>query len=69
MAWYDYIYDCNDKFGPTYFGWMTKSLKPSEYDKKYKELPIKYQKQIRNFDIAVILIIIITFIFPYLTKK
>jgi hypothetical protein len=69
MAWYDVIYDCNDKFGPTFFGWMTKPFKPPSYQDKYKELPIKYQKTIRAFDIAVIAIILFTMLFPFIFKK
>ena len=69
MAWYDVIYDCNDKFGPTFFGWMTKWLKPKSYQDQYDQLPIKYQKSVRTFDIIVLLIIVFTLVFPFLTKK
>jgi hypothetical protein len=68
MAWYDVLYDCTDKFGPTYLGWMTKVFKPVNYTKKYESLPIKYQKQIRNIDIFVLIVIIITFLYPFFTK-
>ena len=26
LAWYDVLYDCNDRLQPTLFGWMSKSL-------------------------------------------
>jgi hypothetical protein len=49
---------------------MWKWAKPSEYEKEYNELPIKYKKIIRTFDIGILLVIIIGFIYPYLhTKK
>lgn len=69
LAWYDVLYDCNDHLKPTLFGWMSKSLKPPEYSKKYDELPIKYQKIIRNFDIIVLLILVLTFLYPFYFKS
>jgi hypothetical protein len=69
MAWYDVLYDCTDRFGPTYLGWISKVFKPQEYTTQYELLPIKYQKQIRNVDIFVLLIIVLTFLYPYLVRK
>lgn len=66
MAWYDVLYDCNDRFGPTYLGWMTKPLKPQEYSMQFDALPIKYQKNIRNIDILLLIIIFITFAYPFI---
>lgn len=68
MAWYDVLYDCNDKFGPTYLGWISKVFKPPHYGKQYESLPIKYQKQIRNVDIFILIIIVVTFLYPFITK-
>jgi hypothetical protein len=68
MSWYDMLYDCIDKFGPTYLGWMTKELKPEFYRKHYQTLPIKYQKRIRNIDITILIILAITFIYPFYFK-
>jgi hypothetical protein len=68
MAWYDVLYDCNDKFGPTYLGWMTKIFKPPQYSSHYESLPIKYKKRIRNIDIIILLVIVITFIYPFIVK-
>lgn len=68
MAWYDVLYNCNDRFGPTYLGWITKPFKPPEYEKKYEQLPIKYQKNIRLVDILILIVILIAFIYPFLVK-
>lgn len=68
MAWYDVLYDCNDKFGPTYLGWMTKVFKPPQYTTHYESLPIKYKKRIRNVDIIILLVIVITFLYPFIIR-
>lgn len=65
MAWYDYIYDCNDKLQPTLLGWMSSFFKPKEYSDKYNQLPIKYQKIVRGFDIAVLVLILGLLAAPY----
>lgn len=54
MAWYDYIYDANDRLGPTILGWMSMPFKPKEYRDKYYALPVKYQKIVRTVDIVII---------------
>lgn len=69
LAWYDTLYDCNDHLKPTLFGWMTKSLKPQEYSRMYDELPLKTQKIVRNFDMFVLLIVVITFIYPFMVPR
>jgi hypothetical protein len=66
MAWYDVLYDCNDKFHPTLFGWLSMSFKPPYYKKEYEQLPVKYKKIIRNFDIFVLVIVLFTFMYPFL---
>lgn len=66
MAWYDVIYDCNDRLRPTLLGWLSAPFKPQEYSDKYKDLPIKYQKIIRWFDIAVLVIILGLLTYPYI---
>lgn len=68
MAWYDVLYNCNDRFGPTYLGWITKPFKPPKYEKQYEQLPIKYQKQIRLVDILILIVILMAFIYPFLVK-
>ena len=68
LAWYDLIFDCNDRLKPTLLGWLSGPFKPSSYSEEYDKLPLKYQKIIRWFDIAVLIILVITFIYPYYTK-
>lgn len=68
MAWYDVLYDCNDRLKPTLLGWMSKWLKPKEYSEEYKKMPIKYQKTIRTFDMVVLLVLVIAIIYPFLQK-
>jgi len=69
MAYYDVIYDCNDRLGPTLLGWLSGWFKPKEYTDKYNELPVKYQKIIRTFDIAVLVAIVALLAFPYFVKS
>ena len=66
LSWYDVLYDCNDRFKPTILGWLSKPLKPKEYTDLYNDLPIKEQKTIRIFDITVLGILVITFLYPFL---
>ena len=65
LAWYDYIYDCNDKLRPTLFGWLSKSFKPKKYREQYHELPIKYKKIVRNTDIFILIVLLLTFLYPF----
>jgi hypothetical protein len=69
MAWYDYIYDCNDRLGPTLLGWLSMPFKPAEYREKYEELPVKYKKIVRGFDIAVLVIIGGLLVAPYIVFR
>jgi hypothetical protein len=70
MAWYDVLYDCNDRLKPTLLGWISGPFKPKEYQYQYQQLPLKYQKIIRNVDIFVLIVLVITFIYPfYISKK
>ena len=69
MAWYDVIYDCNDRLKPTLLGWMSGWFKPAEYSEQYEELPVKYKKIIRTFDIAVLGILVVLFAYPFLVKS
>jgi hypothetical protein len=66
LAWYDVLFDCNDRLGPTLFGWLSKPFKPKEYSDAYNKLPIKYQKIIHWFDVFVLIIIVLTFLYPYI---
>lgn len=65
LAWYDVIYDCNDRLRPTLLGWLSGWFKPKEYTDKYEELPIKYKKIIRTFDIVVLVILLLLLAYPY----
>jgi hypothetical protein len=70
MAWYDVLYDANDRLGPTLLGWLSMPFKPAYYQQAYEELPIKYQKIVRWFDIAILVLMIGLIFSPYyLTRK
>jgi hypothetical protein len=65
MAWYDVLFDCNDRFKPTLLGWLSMPFKPPYYQQEYEELPIKYQKIIRWFDIAILVLMVALVFSPY----
>ena len=65
MAWYDVIYDCNDRLKPTLLGWISGVFKPKEYNEQYEQLPIKYQKIVRTFDIGILILIVGLLLAPY----
>ena len=69
LAWYDVLYNCNDRLKPTLLGWLSKSFKPSEYGDKYDKLPLKTKKTIRTVDIVVLIIIFITFLYPFIFQS
>lgn len=69
MAWYDVLYDCNDRFKPTLLGWMSGWFKPPGYFKEYEELPLKYQKIIRTFDIVVLVVLLGLLAYPYVAFR
>lgn len=69
LAWYDVLFDCNDRLKPTLLGWLSKPFKPKEYSDAYDKLPMKYQKIIRTFDIVVLSILMITFALPFMVKR
>jgi hypothetical protein len=69
LAWYDLLYDCNDRFEPTLLGWMWKDLKPKEYQDKYDKLSLKTKKVIRTVDIAVLVLLVALLAYPYLVKS
>ena len=67
MAWYDYIYDCNDKLGPTLLGALIGWAKPyGGVPPGTDPLPIKYQKIVGAFDLVVLIILIGLLVTPYL---
>ena len=69
LAWYDELFDCNDRLKPTFFGWLSGPFKPKQYLKEYNALPLKYKKVIRYFDIGVLLIVFLTFLYPFYFSK
>jgi hypothetical protein len=69
LAWYDVLYDCNDRFEPTLLGWLWKPLKPKEYQDKYDKLSEKTKKVIRTVDIAVLVILVVLAFVPYVLPK
>lgn len=66
IAWYDMLYRCDDRLKPTLLGWFSKGFKPKEYSDQYNNLPLKTQKTIRTFDIIVLGILVITFLYPFI---
>jgi hypothetical protein len=66
LAWYDVLFDCNDKLHPTLFSWLSKPFKPTEYQNEYDQLPLKYKKIIRWFDIIVLSLVVFTFLYPFI---
>jgi hypothetical protein len=69
LAWYDYLYDCTDRFGPTFLGWLSMPFKPAEYRQKYEALPVKYQKMVRAVDILVLFALVLLLAFPFVVKS
>lgn len=69
LAWYDVLYDCNDRFEPTLLGWMWKGLKPKEYQEKYDKLSLKTKKVIRTVDIVVLAVLVGLLAYPYFVKS
>jgi hypothetical protein len=69
LAWYDVLYDCNDRFEPTLLGWMWKGLKPKEYEEKYNKLSLKTKKIIRTVDIVVLVVLVGLLAYPFFVKS
>jgi hypothetical protein len=69
MAWYDYLYDCTDRFGPTFLGYLSMAFKPAEYREKYEALPVKYQKLVRDVDLFILGAAILALLVPFIIKK
>jgi hypothetical protein len=65
LAWYDFIFDCNDRLGPTLLGWLSMPFKPADYRQAYNRLPVKYQKIVRWVDIAILVVLLVLVFLPY----
>jgi hypothetical protein len=66
MAWYDYIYDCTDKLGPTFFGLLIGWAKPwGGVPPGFEPLSIKYKKLVAVVDIAVLVVLLALVFAPY----
>jgi len=68
MAWYDLLFDCNDRLKPTILGWMWGWAKPKEYQDKFEELPLKYKKIVQWSDIAVLGVLALAIAYPFIQK-
>jgi UDP-N-acetylmuramyl pentapeptide phosphotransferase/UDP-N-acetylglucosamine-1-phosphate transferase len=69
LAWYDYLYDCTDKMGPTFFGALLGWAKPyGGVPPGTDPLPSKYKKIVGVFDFFVLLIIVAAFVYPFMYK-
>ena len=69
IAWYDFLFHCDNHLQPTLFGWMTQGLKPPEYRQAYSRLTPQTQYVVRAFDIAVLFIVFVTFLYPFFTGQ
>lgn len=69
MAWYDVLFDCNDRLKPTLLGWMSGYFKPPYYRQEFDELPLKYQKIVRTFDIVVLVVLLGLLVYPYIAFR
>jgi hypothetical protein len=65
LAWYDYVYSCTDKLGPTLLGWLSMPFKPASYRAEFDRLPVTYKKIVRTFDVAILLILVVLVFIPY----
>jgi hypothetical protein len=65
LAWYDVLFQCNDRLKPTLLGYLSGPFKPPEYTEQYNLLPPTTKKVIRTTDVAVLAIIVITFLYPF----
>jgi hypothetical protein len=69
MAWYDTIYDCNDRLRPTLLGWMSAPFKPAYYGEEFDSLPLKWKKIVRWVDVVAILLAVAFVASPFLFYK
>jgi hypothetical protein len=65
LAWYDVLYDANDRLRPTALGWLSSPFKPAHYVQEYDALPLKWKKTIRAIDIFALIAAIAFVVSPY----
>jgi hypothetical protein len=69
MAWYDTIYDCNDRLRPTFLGWLSAPFKPVTYGQEFDNLPLKWQKIVRWVDVFAVVAAVAFVASPFLFYK
>ena len=69
MAWYDTIYECNDRLRPTFLGWLSAPFKPATYGQEFDRLPLKWQKIVRWVDVIAVIAAIAFVASPFLFYK
>jgi len=66
LAWYDYIYNCTDKLGPTLLGWLSMPFKPASYRAEFDQLPVTYKKIVRTVDVTILFGLLFLVFSPYI---
>jgi hypothetical protein len=69
LAWYDVLYDCNDRLHPTFLAGFVMGVKPTQYRKEFDELPLKEKKLVRTVDIVILVILLGLAFSPYILYK
>jgi hypothetical protein len=65
LAWYDTLYDCNDRLRPTFLGWLSAPFKPATYGEEFDRLPIKWKKIIRTVDVVAVIAAVAFVLSPF----
>jgi hypothetical protein len=65
LAWYDVLYDANDRLHPTFLGWLSLPFKPAYYTKEFNDLPLKWQKTVRTVDVLALIAAILFVVAPF----
>ena len=69
MAWYDTIYDCNDRLRPTFLGWLSAPFKPASYGQEFDKMPLKWKKVVRWVDVVAVVAAVVFVASPFLFYK
>ena len=65
MAWYDVLYEANDRLRPTFLGWLSKGFKPAYYGEEYEKLPLKWKKTVRAVDVVFVVAAVAFILAPF----